>query len=73
MCSFSRELSMASPCGETKMTHMSVCQLESNLRYHTVIVALLTNDLAGWVKEQSLRGIVDWFDYWLALESFSKK
>ncbi|KAJ0116590.1 hypothetical protein J7T55_009740 [Diaporthe amygdali] len=26
-----------------------------------------------WVKEQSLRGIVDWFDYWLALESFSKK
>jgi len=20
----------------------------------------------GWVKEQSLAGIVNWFDYWLA-------
>lgn len=22
--------------------------------------------LSGWVKEQSLRGIADWFDLWLA-------
>lgn len=24
-----------------------------------------TDDSTGWVKEQSLRGIADWFDLWL--------
>lgn len=26
----------------------------------------LANHDTGWVKEQSLRGIVDWFDLWLS-------
>lgn len=24
-----------------------------------------TDDFPGWVKEQSLKGIADWFDLWL--------
>lgn len=32
----------------------------------------ITNDNPGWVKEQSLRAIADWFDLWLARLSPTK-
>lgn len=52
------------------MIHMSVSSQGLSIRHCTVTSGdILTDDFLGWVKEQSLRGIVDWFNLWLGQES----
>lgn len=66
MCSSSQGLNTDSRCAGTRTTLMSVSNpAMNNFLNHTHVKI----NLAGWVKKQSLRGIVDWFHNWLALES----
>lgn len=52
---------MVLPYGEIPMTLISVC-MPIFCSFQTANEIYIT----GWVKEQSLSGIVGWFDYWLS-------
>lgn len=66
ICSSSPALSTGSPCAGTKTTLMSVSRPAINPSRLSPVGVHLNNGLVGWAKEESLRGIVNWFDFWLA-------